>query len=91
MTVVITTSQTVANEYSLAEKGRGEETVMPHSRFEFYRVVLDEAQHIKNRKANASLGCLVLKAKHCVILPGTPVQNYIEEYVDQQVCNIYSC
>ncbi|CCG23827.1 hypothetical protein CORT_0E02400 [Candida orthopsilosis Co 90-125] len=45
----------------------------------FYRVILDEAQNIKNKVAIASKAVLYLKAEYRLCLTGTPMQNKIEE------------
>ncbi|KAF1985139.1 hypothetical protein K402DRAFT_335351 [Aulographum hederae CBS 113979] len=45
----------------------------------FLRVVLDEAQAIKNHKASTSLSCRALVATHRWALSGTPVQNTLQE------------
>ncbi|KAG5418792.1 hypothetical protein I9W82_003510 [Candida metapsilosis] len=45
----------------------------------FHRVILDEAQNIKNKVAIASKAVLYLKAEYRFCLTGTPMQNKIEE------------
>jgi SNF2 family DNA or RNA helicase len=45
----------------------------------FFRVVLDEAQAIKNCKSQTSIACRALMAKHRWALSGTPIQNNVEE------------
>ncbi|KAI5952058.1 hypothetical protein CANMA_005137 [Candida margitis] len=45
----------------------------------FYRVILDEAQNIKNKLAISSKAVLYLKAEYRLCLTGTPMQNKIEE------------
>lgn len=45
----------------------------------FHRVILDEAQNIKNKFAIASKAVMYLKAEYRLCLTGTPMQNKIEE------------
>ncbi|DBA87227.1 TPA: hypothetical protein ACH3X1_004293 [Trebouxia sp. C0004] len=45
----------------------------------WWRVVLDEAQNIKDQKAQRSLAVFNLKAKHKWALSGTPIQNQVQE------------
>ena len=45
----------------------------------FFRVVLDEAQVIKNHKARTSISCQALMATHRWAISGTPIQNKVEE------------
>lgn len=45
----------------------------------FYRVVLDEAQYIKNKLSQTSKAVACLKATHRICLTGTPMQNSIDE------------
>ena len=45
------------------------------SRIEWQRLVLDEAQNIKNPKAAQTKAILKLRAKHRLALTGTPVEN----------------
>lgn len=45
----------------------------------WWRVVLDEAQNIKDQKAQRSLAVFNLKAKHRWALSGTPIQNQVQE------------
>lgn len=46
---------------------------------EWHMVLLDEAQAIKNPKAQATLVALQLRARHRVCLTGTPLENNLEE------------
>ncbi|MEA2012239.1 MAG: DEAD/DEAH box helicase [Verrucomicrobiota bacterium] len=48
-----------------------------HREFEY--IILDEAQHIKNPTTANSISCKTLKARHRLILTGTPVENSIKE------------
>lgn len=45
----------------------------------FYRVVLDEAQAIKNHASHTSKACRALMCKHRWALSGTPIQNAVGE------------
>lgn len=45
----------------------------------FYRVVLDEAQFIKNKMSQLCRAVTCLKAMHRICLTGTPMQNNIDE------------
>lgn len=44
------------------------------------RVVLDEAQAIKNHKSHTSMACRALEAQHYWAITGTPVQNTVNEF-----------
>lgn len=46
---------------------------------QFYRVVLDESQAIKNRETQTSIACRALMARHRWTLSGTPIMNKVEE------------
>lgn len=48
-------------------------------RVNWYRVVLDEAQAIKNNSARTSLACQSLKSVYRWCLSGTPLLNRLEE------------
>ncbi|EXJ68537.1 uncharacterized protein A1O5_08330 [Cladophialophora psammophila CBS 110553] len=48
-------------------------------RSRFHRVILDEAQNIKNRNAKAALAACRIQAEHRWALTGTPMQNSTEE------------
>lgn len=45
----------------------------------FYRIVLDEAQYIKNKLSQTSKATALLKGIHRLCLTGTPMQNSIDE------------
>ncbi|MDA0577626.1 MAG: SNF2-related protein [Verrucomicrobia bacterium] len=46
---------------------------------EFSVLVLDEAQHIKNRSTQNALAAKKLRANHRVVLTGTPVENSVSD------------
>jgi SNF2 family DNA or RNA helicase len=46
---------------------------------DFYYIVLDEAQAIKNAKAKSTQVILQLSAKHRICLTGTPMENHLGE------------
>ena len=45
----------------------------------FYRIVIDEAQSIKNHRARTSIACRGLMGKYRWAMSGTPIHNSIEE------------
>ncbi|PHS16858.1 MAG: helicase SNF2 [Kangiella sp.] len=49
------------------------------SKIEFYIIVLDEAQNIKNAKSKTSRGIKALKSQHKLALTGTPMENHLGE------------
>ena len=46
---------------------------------EFSAVILDEAQHIKNRSTRNALAAKQLRAPHRIVLTGTPVENGVSD------------
>jgi SNF2 family DNA or RNA helicase len=46
---------------------------------EFFYVVLDESQNIKNLQSQASRAVVLLKADHRLALSGTPIENNLSE------------
>jgi superfamily II DNA or RNA helicase len=68
----IATSDIVVTSYALirrdAAKYRG---------LEFDTVALDEAQHIKNRQTQNAQAVKAVKAKHRIVLTGTPLENSV--------------
>jgi DNA repair protein RAD5 len=46
---------------------------------EFFRVILDEAHVIKNRRSKSAKSCCELKARHRWALTGTPIVNRLED------------
>lgn len=85
--VVVTTYALVTNEVpqnpmlDFYDGKRGKESVRRSSgalaKVRWLRVVLDEAQTIKNHKTQVARACCSLKAKRRWCLSGTPIQNEI--------------
>ncbi|KZO99167.1 hypothetical protein CALVIDRAFT_477641 [Calocera viscosa TUFC12733] len=46
---------------------------------DWLRIVLDEAQNIKNKSAKMSIGCCSLSGKYKWCLTGTPIQNSVDD------------
>ncbi|EJD05330.1 uncharacterized protein FOMMEDRAFT_138838 [Fomitiporia mediterranea MF3/22] len=57
-------------------KARGKDALF---RIKWWRIVLDEAHNIKNRKTKAAIACCALEGKYRWALTGTPLQNNVEE------------
>ncbi|POS86567.1 hypothetical protein EPUL_002077, partial [Erysiphe pulchra] len=90
--IVLTTYGTLASEYRRLIKwnethpGKSlDESILkknfplvgPKSRF--YRIILDEAQSIKNRNTVSAKACFYLNATYRICLTGTPMMNNIAE------------
>lgn len=45
----------------------------------FFRVILDEAHHIKNRQSKTAKACYEIAAEHRWVLTGTPIVNRLED------------
>ncbi|KAI9801173.1 MAG: DNA repair protein rad5 [Sarcosagium campestre] len=46
---------------------------------DFFRVILDEGHHIKNRQSKTAKACYEISAKHRWVLTGTPIVNRLED------------
>jgi len=86
--VVLTTFGTIGTEYkkkqALIDNGDSEAIDKANFFFvgdqcEWYRVIIDEAQCIKNKDTQSAKGCCALKAKFRLCLSGTPMQNSCDE------------
>ncbi|KAJ4351531.1 uncharacterized protein N0V89_006874 [Didymosphaeria variabile] len=69
-----TAEQKIAWWAKVYEEARG-----PLHRMMFHRIVLDEAQAIKNHLSRTSLACRALMARHKWALSGTPILNSLTE------------
>ncbi|CAI8591207.1 unnamed protein product [Vicia faba] len=56
-----------------------EESARPLAKVAWFRVVLDEAQSIKNHRTQVARACWGLRAKRRWCLSGTPIQNSIDD------------
>ncbi|KAL8228681.1 hypothetical protein R6Q57_013581 [Mikania cordata] len=56
-----------------------ESSVCPLAKLRWFRVILDEAQSIKNYKTQAARACWGLRAKRRWCLSGTPIQNSVDD------------
>ncbi|GAB4831268.1 hypothetical protein Ancab_005281 [Ancistrocladus abbreviatus] len=56
-----------------------EATARPLARVNWFRVVLDEAQSIKNYRTRVAQACWGLRAKRRWCLSGTPIQNAVDD------------
>ncbi|TPX43200.1 hypothetical protein SeMB42_g04828 [Synchytrium endobioticum] len=55
----------------------------PLFRIKWHRIVLDEAQIIRNKSTQQSIAVTQLKAKHRLCLTGTPLQTHLDELFSQ--------
>lgn len=86
--VVLTTFGTIGTEYKKKQAliDNGDLEAIDKANFffvgdqcEWYRVIIDEAQCIKNKDTQSAKGCCALKAKFRLCLSGTPMQNSCDE------------
>ncbi|KAL8720932.1 MAG: hypothetical protein Q9225_002288 [Loekoesia sp. 1 TL-2023] len=70
--------ETAEERRNWLEKHWGDKRGLLH-RAHFHRVILDEAQAIKNHKAHTSLACQALMARYRWAISGTPIMNRVEE------------
>ncbi|KAL9003629.1 MAG: hypothetical protein Q9188_003519 [Gyalolechia gomerana] len=70
--------ETAEEKRKWAEKHWSDKRGLLH-RAHFHRVVLDEAQAIKNHKAHTSLACQAIMARYRWAISGTPIMNRLEE------------
>ncbi|KAL0478406.1 hypothetical protein AKO1_008632 [Acrasis kona] len=88
--VIITTYNTLAFEYgktftdSTSKRNKNvdkkvEREISPMYQLQFYRVVLDEAHNIKNRKSQQSRASSAVDANRRWAVTGTPIQNDIDD------------
>ncbi len=68
----ITQNDIVITSYALARRDAER-----YREFEFDTVVLDEAQHIKNRQTQNAQAVKAVKSRHRLVLTGTPLENSV--------------
>ncbi|PKY04654.1 hypothetical protein P168DRAFT_326467 [Aspergillus campestris IBT 28561] len=71
--VIVTSYGTVLSEYRQAPASQGLFSV------NFFRIILDEAHGIKNRRSKTARACYELQAQHRWALTGTPIVNRLED------------
>jgi DNA repair protein RAD5 len=78
--LVITSYGVVLSEFSSIAAKNGDKSF--HNgifSLKFFRVILDEGHHIKNRAAKTARACYEIAADHRWVLTGTPIVNKLED------------
>ncbi|KAI0200039.1 P-loop containing nucleoside triphosphate hydrolase protein [Astrocystis sublimbata] len=79
--VVLATYSQMEREFRLQSSGSKKDSGALFSA-EFYRIILDEGDSIRNRKGSTSRACCQLRAQLRWILSGTPLRNECLPYFD---------
>ncbi|HET6557638.1 MAG TPA: DEAD/DEAH box helicase, partial [Prolixibacteraceae bacterium] len=69
--VVLTTYGTLRNDYEML------------SRYEFFYLILDESQNIKNSTSKTYKSILEIRSKHKLVITGTPIENSLSDLWSQ--------
>ncbi|PHH59101.1 hypothetical protein CDD81_3796 [Ophiocordyceps australis] len=78
--VVITSYGIVLSEFGSIAAKNGDGTFHDGLfSLKFFRVILDEAHHIKNRASKTARACYEIGAEHRWVLTGTPIVNRLED------------
>ncbi|PNY24169.1 DNA repair protein RAD5 [Tolypocladium capitatum] len=78
--LVITSYGIVLSEFSnIAAKNGDKSSHNGLFSLKFFRVILDEAHHIKNRASKTARACYEISANHRWVLTGTPIVNKLED------------
>lgn len=78
--VIITSYGVVLSEFNQVAARNGDRAT--HGglfSLNYFRVILDEAHHIKNRQSKTAKACYELDAEHRWVLTGTPIVNRLED------------
>jgi DNA repair protein RAD5 len=76
--VIVTSYGVVLSEFNQVAARNGDRGGGLFS-LKYFRVILDEAHHIKNRMAKSSKACYEIEAEHRWVLTGTPIVNRLED------------
>ncbi|RDL39694.1 putative DNA repair protein rad-5 [Venustampulla echinocandica] len=77
--VIITSYGVVLSEFNQVAKQGGRGTQGGLFSLKYFRVILDEAHHIKNRQSKTAKACYEIDAEHRWVLTGTPIVNRLED------------
>ena len=69
--VILTTYGTLRNDYEML------------SSFEFFHLILDESQNIKNSSSKTYKSILEIRSKHKLVITGTPIENSLSDLWSQ--------
>lgn len=69
--VILTTYGTLRNDYEML------------STFEFFYLILDESQNIKNSSSKTYKSILEIRSKHKLVITGTPIENSLSDLWSQ--------
>lgn len=78
--VVITSYGVILSEFSAIAAKNGDKSF--HNgifSLNFFRIILDEAHHIKNRSSKTARACYEIASTHRWVLTGTPIVNKLED------------
>ncbi|KAF8854677.1 putative DNA repair protein rad-5 [Acephala macrosclerotiorum] len=78
--VIITSYGVILSEFNqVAAKNGGRGSHGGLFSLKYFRVILDEAHHIKNRQSKTAKACYEIDAEHRWVLTGTPIVNRLED------------
>ncbi|KAL1841568.1 hypothetical protein VTJ49DRAFT_6941 [Mycothermus thermophilus] len=78
--VIITSYGVVLSEFTQIASGNGNRGgTRGIFSVNFFRVIMDEAHHIKNRQSKTARACYEIAARHRWVLTGTPIVNRLED------------